>query len=76
MQTMARVIATRSGDSVYLLETRREDGLGYGRVYDSDADTLYPEMLVASIAARGYWDEVDPAKRDHVALVARLGPRL
>lgn len=71
---MPRVIAKQGHDSVYLIETREDDGRRYGRIYDPGRDEVFPEVLVASIAARGYWDEVEPdAYRD---LVERLSTRL
>jgi hypothetical protein len=70
---MARVIATKQ-DRVFLVETRTVNGLRHGRVYDQDTDTLHPELPVASIAARGYWREVEPD--DYADLAPNLSARL
>jgi hypothetical protein len=73
---MARVIGVGEHDpDVFLVETH--DGPAHrhsGRVYDRKSDVLHPEMLVASIAARGYWVEVDPA--DYADVPASLSARL
>lgn len=70
---MGRVIA-KSGEA-FLVETRTAPtGLRLGVVYDTRDDVVHPEMLIASIAARGGWVEVDPA--EYVVLADRLQERL
>lgn len=71
---MARVIGKKEYDAAFLIETRAEDGRRYGRVHDARRDELFPEMLVASIAARGYWVEVEP--NDHPDVIEKLSDRL
>jgi hypothetical protein len=51
------VIAKQGHDAAFLIETREVDGRRHGRVYDRTRNEIFPEMLVASIAARGYWDD-------------------
>jgi hypothetical protein len=50
-----RVIAKQEHDAAFLIETREVDGCRYGRVYDRTRNEIFSEMLVASIAAPGYW---------------------
>jgi hypothetical protein len=70
---MVGVIATKH-DHVFLVETRTVAGLRHGRVYDTDTDELSSELPVASIAARGYWVEVEP--NDYRDLAENLSARL
>lgn len=62
---MARVIAATVGD-VWLIETRTIDGVRQGQVYERSRDELHQEFPIVSIAARGYWDEVDPTEHEDV----------
>ncbi|HUG65803.1 MAG TPA: hypothetical protein VMK83_11345 [Gaiellaceae bacterium] len=72
--SLPRVIAKQAHDAAFLIETRARNDRRYGCIYDARRDELFLEMLVASIAARGYWDEVEPS--DYAALVERLSTRL
>ena len=68
--TLPRVIA-QSG-TAYLIKTGDVDGRRYGRIYDATTDEFFEEMLVASIAARGYWDDPDSDRPD---LIEKLSGR-
>lgn len=62
----AKVIATR-GPGMYLI--RNDDGSG--QIADTERGILFPPQSVASIAARGYWEEVPEGSVD-LAEILRL----
>lgn len=49
-----KVIAQRGEDPIFLVET----GGGLGRIVDLSLETVFEEMSIPAIAAKGYWEDV------------------
>lgn len=62
------MIIARQGRARWLYRTTDGDP-ARGRIIDAGAGLIYPEQLVASIAARGYWE---PATMDADSTAALL----
>lgn len=62
------MVIARQGDTRWLYQTRGNQP-SRGRIVDTAAGFIYPEALVASIAARGYWE---PATMDDSSTAAML----